>query len=338
MFNYKNLGLWVAVFSCALCPLNAETINPAAMNPQISVVGTVEALYSNDRANADNGRVNAKEVEVQIQSDIDPFAKANVLFSMADNEFGLEEGYVQIASGPLDLQYKLGKFFSGFGKLNTVHAHTIPFLTDPVFIKNYFGERLADAGASASGLLPLPFYSELSLQLLNDNEASFSTGDAEPAYVVAWKNFFELGSELGLESSLSLAQGRNSTGGDSTLTGVYVQLKKKMSPESYWKLHGEFLGSSRNDAGTFIYTNGGLGALTFRFNREWELGGLAETSQSPASPARASRLALFSSFSPSEFGQYRVQLSRNVDTAGLQSNEARMQYVFVIGPHAVHPY
>ena len=326
--------------SLAVNPLLAEPpgSNPSAMNPKISVVGTLEAVYANDPTNADNARASAKEIELQIASDIDPFSKANILLAKSGDEFSLEEGYVLIPVGPFDLQYKMGRFFTSFGKLNSVHPHAMPWLTETLMLKNYFGEKLSDDGAAVSGLLPLPFYSETSLQVINDNETSFSTADALPIYVGQWKNFFELSDDLGLETGLSLAYGKNSTGGDTTLTGFYAQLKEKLSAETYWKLHGEVLGSCYDNSGTLINTSGGMGALTFHYNREWEFGGLVESSQSPVSTARSSRIATFGSFSPSEFGNYRWQISQNIDAAGVSSQETRLQYVFVIGPHAVHPY
>ncbi len=312
--------------------------NPAALNPKLSVVGTLEADYSNDPANADNARASVKEIELGLNADIDPFAKAYVLLSKEGDEFNLEEGFVQVPVGPFDLQYKLGKFFADFGKLNRLHTHVYPFLTEPLLITHYFGERLADAGVSASGLLPLPFFSEWTLQLINDNGTSFSTGDVFPVYVGQWKNFFELTDAIGLETGLSLANGHNSTGGNTALTGFYAQLKDKLAANTYWKLHSEYLSSNYDNAGALVNTNAYFGVLSLCLNREWEFGSLGETSQSPASTGRDMRLAVFGSFSPSEFGRYRGQISQNTDTAGVKTLDVRIQYVFVLGPHAVHPY
>ena len=72
----------------------------------------------------------------------------------------IEEGFLTLTSLPGGLLAKVGKMKEQFGKVNTLHAHTLPWIDVPIVMKNFLGgeEGLNDSGLSVSKLLLNPWF------------------------------------------------------------------------------------------------------------------------------------------------------------------------------------
>ncbi len=146
-----------------------------ALNPEISVTGDLFGHVDKNDTDADN--FFAREFEISIVSNLDPFSRAKVFLSRHEaggefapfaeagdphdhgagegGGFAVEEGYVEWVSLPGGIGLKLGKFFQQFGQLNRWHAHALPFQTRSLPHLAFIGEEsLAQTGASAHWLAP----------------------------------------------------------------------------------------------------------------------------------------------------------------------------------------
>jgi hypothetical protein len=132
-------------------------------------------------------------VELNLQGAVDPYfrANANILFSVdADGETytELEEAWMESVALPGNLQVRGGQYLSDFGRINTQHPHQWGFVDSPLVSARFLGpDGLRNPGAKLGWLMPLPFFSELSLGVQNsqgETAASFrgeahSHGDEE---------------------------------------------------------------------------------------------------------------------------------------------------------------
>ena len=132
-----------------------------ALNPEISVIGDLFGHVDKNDTDADN--FFAREFEISIVSNLDPFSRAKVFLSRHEaggefapfaeagdpddhgagegGGFAVEEGYVEWVSLPGGIGLKLGKFFQQFGQLNRWHAHALPFQTRSLPHLAFIGEE-----------------------------------------------------------------------------------------------------------------------------------------------------------------------------------------------------
>ena len=131
-----------------------------------------------------------RNAEISLDGAVDPYFKgfANMAFKLDRNnqtEFELEEAFLQTTALPANLQVKAGQFFANFGRQNSQHPHAWAFVDQPLMLNRAFGpDGLRNVGAQASWLVPLPFFTELSLGMLDSSGGTaFSfrnPGDADP--------------------------------------------------------------------------------------------------------------------------------------------------------------
>ena len=114
-----------------------------------------------------------RNAEIALDGAVDPYFKgfANMVFKLDNNnqtEFELEEAYLQSSSLPGNLQLKAGQFFANFGRQNAQHPHAWAFVDQPLILNRAFGpDGLRNVGAQVSWLVPLPFYTELFLGMMD---------------------------------------------------------------------------------------------------------------------------------------------------------------------------
>jgi hypothetical protein len=112
-------------------------------------------------------------VELNLSGAVDPYFRGNVnvLYALdADNEsfLELEEAWLETMTLPLSLQVRAGQIFTGFGRHNATHVHTWGFVDAPLVNGRFLGpDGLRNPGARVSWLMPLPFYSDLSVAIQN---------------------------------------------------------------------------------------------------------------------------------------------------------------------------
>ena len=114
--------------------------------------------------------------ELNLQSAVDPYFDLFSNFTLTESTFEIEELYITSKSFPFNLQVRLGKFFSNFGRLNSQHEHQWDFADMPVVNNVFFGDGLLERGVQISWLAPLDFYLLIGGEILHgENEASFGS-------------------------------------------------------------------------------------------------------------------------------------------------------------------
>jgi uncharacterized membrane-anchored protein YhcB (DUF1043 family) len=130
-----------------------------------------------------------RNAEIAVDGAVDPYLKGfgNIVLKLDKNNetsIELEEAYAQTTTLPGNLQAKAGQFFAAFGRQNAQHPHQWAFVDAPIILTRAFGpDGLRSIGAQGSWLLPTPFYTELSLGIMDgQGGTSFSfrnPGDAD---------------------------------------------------------------------------------------------------------------------------------------------------------------
>ncbi len=200
-----------------------------------------------------------RNAEIALDGAVDPYFKgfANIVLKLdKDNEtdIELEEAFLQSTSLPYNLQVKAGQFFAPFGRQNPQHPHQWQFVDQPIILSRAFGpDGLRSISGQISWLTPLPFYTEVTLDILDgQGGTAFSFRNAgEPdalgvdrfagratsgrnlrgfqdlVYVPRIASSVDLSETQTLVGGLSGAFGSNDTGTDSR-TEVY-------GADLYWK-------------------------------------------------------------------------------------------------------
>jgi hypothetical protein len=302
-----------------LLALLAATAAAAGVgNPQISILGQPFARWTDDAVDPAHDRLALEpgEVEVVFDDYLNPYARACFTLSLAEDGMALEEGYFALERGlPLGLALKGGQYRVGFGKLNPMHPHQLPFAERPRVLAAYLpGEESFDeVGASLTGRIPMP--GEFSLTAAADvlqgdsfrreREPSGAPDDPlegpegdradepRPGVTGRLSGFAGLGEQSGLEVGLSAAHGTNNVaaGTRTTVYGGDVKAKLWTSLRSYLVLQGELLGQDLEAAGwdeaTDAYTSarvqpwGAYVYADYSCSPRWNAGALYERYQRP---------------------------------------------------------
>ena len=194
---------------------------------------------SDDLSTTRNG-IDLEEAEVAFYSDVDPYTRLNILLSLhpeyevngtkVEKSFVLEPEELFVESNQVpNVTLKVGKFKATFGKHNYLHTHVFPFIDAPLGNTQLLGdEGLNDAGVSAAYLVPTDWFNEITLQYLQgegENEEFNSPTPSDGVGLIHWKNLFDLSEALTMELGGSYAQGKNSIGGTTSLSGGDLTFK-----------------------------------------------------------------------------------------------------------------
>lgn len=281
------------------------------VNPDISVLGQPFMRWTNDagddsprRATFDPG-----EVELVYDSYLNPYAKGYFVTALGEEGLELEEGYFTLLRGlPGGLTLKGGKYRVGFGKLNPMHPHAVPFAERPRVLAAYLpgDEAFNETGVSLSGRAPLPGTFSLTASgdwlqgdsfriprtpdgsagdpLAADPEGGDRAGEARPAFVGALSGFGSIGDRSGYEVALYAAGGTNNVAAATrtTIYDVAGKLKLWTAANSYLHVQGEILKLDREMAGrdsvAAVYTKtriqpiGGYFYADYNFSPRYDAG------------------------------------------------------------------
>ena len=313
-----------------------------------------------------------QEAEIAFYSNVDPYSRLNILltvhpqYTLNTSTNKIEEKWVvepeelfaesDIISGTT---FKLGKFKAAFGKHNLLHTHAYPFVDAPIANSTLLGdEGLNDVGVSAATMIPVSWYSEITLQYLRGEgeNSEFNSGDPnnDGVGVLHFKNLFDTNEALTTEFGLSYAQGRNALGGSTLLTGA--DLTWKWRPNSGGRYHSgilglEYINRVLEQPGNSREKGDGLtGFVQYQFAERWA--GLARSeilkvvdsaatnpNVLPNDTTEKNSLALV--FTATEFSAFRIEYSQSHGPEkNNESNEKKiyLQANFTIGSHPAHAY
>jgi len=144
-----------------------------AMNPAVSVIlnGSIRIFPrirthsgSTDLCHARRHRPGKRglslgESELAIAANIDHNFRGTLIASISpEDSIGVEEGYIQTLSLSYGFTIKAGRFFSGVGYQNQIHAHAWDFTDAPLANKVFLGNQLGEDGIQLKWVAPTSFY------------------------------------------------------------------------------------------------------------------------------------------------------------------------------------
>ena len=307
-------------------------------NPDIAVVGNfvgVAAPRSDDR----RPPFDLREVETSLQAVVDPYAKADFFFGFSREGVEIEEGYVTFSELPGGVLAKAGKFRSAIGRVNTMHAHNLPWIDRPLITGNLLGgdEGIAHAGVAAARLIPNPW---LFLEVTGELTAVGS--DFSPlARARAYRDITE---------STNVDLGFSFLSGTASFAAADVSAARIVSVDGTFRyrplrraIYRSFLTRSelvwRRDSADAPTVFGVYAAAEYQFARRWFAGARWDYSQRAFdSDARDTGASWLLTFWPSEFSQIRGQYRRTKYAEGRTANDLLMQVLFSIGAHGAHAF
>lgn len=318
-----------------------------ALNPDISVIGTFLA-HAGDQFE-DRAPAELDEVEAAFEAFIDPYAKGKFFIAVTPEEVDVEEGYAQFLTLPWGLTAKAGKTKATFGKINTWHTHTRPWVDQPLMFNRFLGEEgLADVGLSVSKLIPNPIgVVEATGEVYSgDVEEVFGrTSDNDLFYNAHLKLFRDLTENSNIELGTSWAQGTlPETGGRNRLAGVDVTYRWKPLQRSIYQsliVRGEGIANRRADFNRGLY--GYYVSTDYQLARRWFVGARLDRADRFDADLGEGRFtdrgySATLTFWPSEFSQLRGQYRRTTLDHGPSFDEFLVQLQFAIGAHGAHTF
>ena len=181
-----------------------------AFNPAVSVI--LAGNYSNLSQDPGTYRIagfmtspeigpgersfNLGESELTFAANVDPYFFANLTASIgADDSIHAEEAYFKTLSLPAGLLLKGGRFFSGIGYLNEIHAHAWDFIDQPLVYQAFLGGQYATDGAQLKWIAPTDLLLEFGAETGNGRAFPGTGRNANGMNATAL--FVHAGSDLG---------------------------------------------------------------------------------------------------------------------------------------------
>ena len=325
-----------------------------ALNPDIGIIGNFVGAAGRNRINPLPG-LSLQESEVSLQAIVDPYARGDFFLAFGEEGVEVEEGYVTFTSVPFGFVPKIGKMRASFGRVNTFHNHTLPWIDRPLVQFNLMGGSLKeadvgikDAGISVTRILPAPKW--LVLQgtgevFRGDSGSLFEASQRSDVAVVGHlKGYSDLTETTNIEIGASYGRGHNDLGSNfiTQLYGADATL--------HWKpvrgyIHHSFAGraelvwSRREQALSQQRAFGYFASAEYQLAKRWFTGFRYDWSERARNALQHdSGGSLVLTYWPSEFNQIRGQLRRTHYAEGTTANELLFQFLFTLGAHGAHPF
>ncbi len=329
-----------------------------ALNPDISVIGDFLGAVGRDHLRsagfaAPVGPVRPLELhesELAFQAIIDPYARGDFFFSFGESGVNVEEGYLTFTGLPGGFVAKVGKMRAAFGKVNTIHNHALEWVDRPMVTDNLVGgeDGIDDAGLSVSRILPAPkgIFLEATGQVYRGDSSDVFTASRrqDVSYVAHLRGYSDLSESTNLDLGFSYARGHNDVGSDflTQLYGLDATLRWKPLRRAIYHsflARTELVWSRRDQLPLMQKAFGFYTSAEYRLNRRWTVGGRYDRTGRPRqADLTDDGFSVLLTYWPSEFSQVRGQYRVARYAEGLDANELRFQFLFVMGAHGAHPF
>jgi hypothetical protein len=384
-YNVFRLILFSLILSfCKTIPAQTESDAAAtgisrAFNPAISV----NALFSGMASDNENllwtesgvaQGLHCQAADIEITSNVDVYLQSKIVLGGSEDEaLGVEEAYLTTLRMPIPVTIRGGMMLNSFGRYNLYHIHHMAFAENPLILNQVFGPKLKEVGIEASYLLPIPWYSDLLIGVLNGNNSLLfnSKKQGDLAYLAHFDNFWDLTDETSWRIGGSVVTGNKNLSYaedipfDSTISKISsltwgVDFHLKWKPLQYGRyqsfiLEGEYVNSTLNidDKRTKplhgYYVQGlyqfglrwWIQARFEQFNQAKELhnffNGPDGIEVNPLKDLSGNRFSFALAYVPTEFSAYRLQYNR-LQLADSDEQQIVLQVNVTIGSHPAHKY
>jgi len=183
-----------------------------AFNPAFSLIlsGTYASLRQDPAVPATGFAMNPNpgheqgftlgESEMGISANIDPQFRGVATLALGPaGGVSVENAFVQTTALGEGLNLKFGRFFSGLGYLNEVHAHAWDFVDQPLVYAALWENQLGEDGVQFKWLAPTETFIELGAEV--GKGRGFPGSDRAKNGSGAGALFAHLGSDIGIEQS-----------------------------------------------------------------------------------------------------------------------------------------
>jgi competence protein ComGC len=325
-----------------------------AFNPDIGIIGNFVAVGARN-AIKPLPSLSLQESELSMQAVVDPYARADFFLAFGEQGVEVEEGYVTFTALPKGVVAKVGKMRAGFGRVNSFHNHTLPWVDRSLATFNLLGGSLEeadigikDAGISVSRILPSPkglFLEGTAEVFRGDSGSLFKSSQRSDVSVVGHlKAYHDFTESTNLEVGGSFARGHNDLGSAcvTRLAGMDATFCWKSLRRAIYHsftARSELFWSQREQITETQRAFGWYGSAEYQLGRRWFTGARYDWSERARNARQHdSGGSLVLTYWPSEFTQVRAQLRRTVYAEGKTSNELLGQVLFTIGAHGAHPF
>lgn len=153
-----------------------------AFNPAVSLI--LNGTYSNQSHDPSRYRIDGfvptlgdvtppkrglslGESELAFAANVDQVFRGTLIATVSpdNNSAGIEEGYIQTLGLSNGFTIKAGRFYSGVGYQNQIHAHAWDFSDSPLANKVFLGGQLNEDGIQFKWVAPSDTYLDLGLEL-----------------------------------------------------------------------------------------------------------------------------------------------------------------------------
>jgi hypothetical protein len=328
-------------------PPSAPPPTSKVFNPDIAVIGNFLGAAGSNEVDP-RPSLDMEEVEIALQAIVDPYARADFFVAFGPEGAEVEEAFITFPTLPAGLLMKVGKLKASFGKVNTFHAHQLPWTDRPLMNVNLLGgeEGLADSGISVSRLIPNPLlFLELTGEVFRGESGVFHTdrrGDL--AFGARLRGYRDLGESANIDVGTSFARGHVAHDATTRLLGIDATFRYRPLQRAIYR---RFLARAeavwrRPDRPEIILERTARGAYLsaeYQFARRWFAGARADWAERVDAVDDADKGgSLLLTYWPSEFSQVRGQYRRIRYGEGTTANEVLFQFLFSIGAHGAHTF
>jgi hypothetical protein len=322
--------------------------------PDISAIGSFAGAYDSfdiPRRSPRAGLFGPKdkptalfdELELGLQSVVDPYGRADAFISFTPDGVSVEEVYFTTLTLPAGFQLRAGKFFSPFGRQNQQHPHVWDFVDAPLGSSRILSEDvLSGPGLDVSWLTPLPWFAELRLAGQSTSPDPAAVDPAErPTAVARFLQYGTVGEATSVGLGVSAARRSEATGAFRDLAGVDLYVKvRPPAARAYLALQGELFGRRFRNVEDGRSALGGYAQAVLRQDAYWAYGARYDDGPTAGESAagRERRWSGLAIWYPSEFERVRLQLTYDRRPLGQDGVEALLAFEFIIGSHGAHPF
>lgn len=323
-------------------------------NPDIGVIGNFVGASGRNLINPLRS-LSMQESELSLQAIVDPYARADFFLAIGEEGIEVEEGYVTFPTVKGGFLVKAGRMRAAFGRVNTFHNHTLPWIDRPLATFNLLGGSLEeadvgikDAGLSVSRILPAPrgLFLEATGEVFRGDSGSLfkASRRSDVSAVGHLKAYKDLSESTNLELGGSYGRGHNDVG-STFITQLYsfdATFRWRPPRRAIYRSFAartELFWSRRDEVATTQRAFGFFASTEYQLARRWFAGARYDWSERARTAAlHDSSGSLVLTFWPSEFNQIRAQFRRTRYAGNQTANEMLFQFLFTLGAHGAHPF
>ena len=316
-------------------------------NPDMAVIGNMLGAAGRNTIEPTDA-LSLAETEASFQAIVDPYARADFFISFTPDGVDVEEGFLTFTSLPAGLLVKVGQMRGQFGKANTMHSHTMPWVDRPLVTRDLVGgeDGISQPGFSVSKLLPNKvLFLEATGEVYGGSSDVFQSSErSQLTYIGRVHGYRDLTEGTNLDLGTSIAYGHTDLQPDATRRLVGVDAAFRWRPLRR-AIYRRFIARSEliwdNDRLTDRRPTsfGSYLSGEYQFAQRWYAGARLDYSERAANPSMHDKGgAALLTFWPSEFSQIRGEYRRTTYAEGTTANELLFQFLFAIGAHGAHTF